>query len=668
MVAHCRFVSVYDAAGMADYFMRETQPRHERDMDREAMRLPDPGEHEGTVPELRRDISDNAAQAFRLIPGQTPSYDEAYNLIRGARADGEPTGKRITADYERSDGREFKQKHFIEVRMSWDTSISMTVANAETQHGRALVMSSLNDAAHWTMKQYAEKMGIARVGAGGRGGEVKGDIAWMAFAHHTTRPDKSGNVWPHYHIHFVVPNGVVLPDQKIRAIHMKKVLGFDGELSRSLQDMTASNFKRIGLEFRRNDDKPGNVIATGIPDDVRKQFISRSVEMQDYAKRKAGLDDAAWQALPARDRDRLMDRARNFTQGAAVDGMANRPAWRRKLHAAGVAPANPRGIAPLARSAEATMQQMAGLVTDLSRLSMPDRAERLRQDMARTHQVVRMQREQAKLHHPTIGPSVARAAGLARALVPVLVMRAHRLRYQAETLRRSPEMILKAGLHMQRQAVMQQVASLAETMKRIPMEGRTMAKEVTGERIPVGPQDRVHVDNAAGRYQVAVTFAAKAGDTSSDAERTVYHAMTFKERAPADALALRVIEAGGITRERWQAQAYDATPRQAPDADERLVRVYARKVAAGEIPLSQAVDTMARREESRAEPISRNPVHQTATYAPGAATADNRDQREAKWQDRIGNAVEKIHAGTAWADTQKAPTQNAPTPRMRMER
>ena len=75
-----------------------------------------------------------------------------------------------------------------------------------------------------------------------------------------------------------------------------------------------------------------------------------------------------------------------------------------------------------------------------------------------------------------------------------------------------------------------------------------------------------------------------------------------------------------------------------PDVVERLLRIYARRVSAGESSFSDAVDrlvTAERRERFRSGAMSINPIHHTLALAPGYA--------EPRYEDAMGDAlVERI--------------------------
>jgi hypothetical protein len=231
MVVTAKFISVYNPSGLTEYYLRETQPQHERDLDREYMQLPDPGEYAGTVPHLRQDISERAAQALALTPNQTPSLEEVYNVISGARADGMPTGRQTKPNYERADGQQFKPLHLVDVTVTPDKTISLAIANAETQGGRAMVLSAAHNAADDSVRDIAEHIGYARLGRSGNGGLEKGDLGWIRFTHHTTRPAQDGTVMPNLHMHYVIPNALAMEDGKVRSLTAKRLIGNIEEFS-----------------------------------------------------------------------------------------------------------------------------------------------------------------------------------------------------------------------------------------------------------------------------------------------------------------------------------------------------------------------------------------------------------------------------------------------------
>lgn len=578
MVASARFISVYSPSGITDYYLRETQPRHERDMDREYMRLPDPGEHDGTVPELRRDISDQAARSLALTPGRTPTRQEVYNILSGARADGGPTGKQIVSDYTRQDGREFKQKHCIDVTISSDVTVGLVMANSETQAGRARIMSAFDNAANDTMTGLADHLGYTRRGAGGSGGLEKGEIAWIKFTHHTTRPSSDGTISPNLHTHFVIPNALRLPTGEVRGIATKLLLHHGGDLSRQFEDKFAHNLQKIGVEFTR-EGKSNSVILTDVPRDVRQEFIKRGPEMRAYAEQHGTT----------------MRRAGIMTQGSNFDGVANRPEWRRKLHALGVPPRDVATGAPrlaIITSANGVMGQISALVME----NLPQRLERLRRDAVDNLQLARQVRER-----PGPGLSIATQAQLSRALAPAIVRQALALQMTAQAMRRAPGMAAGMARSIRHQAAARQavpalVYQLTHTLQR---------------------EDKPTMAPIPGRTATPAPIAN-----------------------PAE-----------------------------PDGIERLVRVYAAKVARGDMSFSAAVDAFVNAEQDQVKATGYNPVHQTYSYPKGSPGPENRYQREEKWGTRIADAVEKVYAGTAWDDVLKPAVERAQAqPTMKMQR
>lgn len=102
---------------------------------------------------------------------------------------------------------------------------------------------------------------------------------------------------------------------------------------------------------------------------------------------------------------------------------------------------------------------------------------------------------------------------------------------------------------------------------------------------------------------------------------------------------------------------------------ERMVRVYARKVHAGEMKISDAAAVFVDAEQRRDRlPAESGGPHPSYRYKEGGATPENRDARMEKWTDRIGASVAKMQRGeTLWPEIAKGPEQ-APERRMRMVR
>lgn len=555
--------------------MRETQSEYERDIDLAYEWKLAPDGMRGTIPELRRDIPKFAAQRLGIedaaVSRETLSRQQVLNLAAARRADGKPTGRGFKVYKE---GSQSKNRHFIDVTMTTDKSWSILLETAETAAMRALLQEMLKNANHSIMHQINDERGYTRRGRQFR--LERGELVWVSFTHHTTRPTQDGRVYPFFHMHNVVTSNVIAPSGHVGAIHTAHLNKYYmREKTAELQNLISAGAKRLGIDVKR-DHKTGSVSAACVPDKIRMAMSMRGQDMNRYIEQWCERKGVDWQTMTRHQRRPVEEQARRQTQSAYHDGIATRAEWRRDLSKLGWTPAD-RG------SPWKAFSSAAGPVLKAS-ASLLDRARQLRQDVQSTWRLAKHTSEMAATGRKFLG-SPALAATLARALKPTLTRQAVRLREMVQTMRNSLELpwLAKRAGHT------------------INSRG---ANEAVRQLVPAVMELKRQMDTKA-----------------------------FKE----------------------------------PDLAERMVRIYARKVDAGEIPMSKAVDTMVNIEERNVKPTGFNPVHQTYTYPKGSPGPENRIQREEVWTNRIAAAIDKLDAGTLWDDVKKAPRLDAPAPEMRMK-
>ncbi len=529
MVATCKFVSATNPAALADYYMRQTEDVQDRDQDRRYMHMPMP-EQDGTIPLLRQDIAHETLRRMGF-DGQ-PTRQQVYEIVAGRKADGEPTGKRPRKDYVFANGKQCKSKHFMDVTLSTDISVGIALANAETQAGRALILSAVHGAADDAMGAFERRLGAVIK----PDGEHQGRLVWLRFTHHATRPSLDGSVAPDLHMHHIVPNIVLLNDGRVGAINMRLMHGFVHDLGAEFHNSLAERAEALGIAVARHPKTHGAMFAD-VPQRVREHFAKRGKEMRAKAQEWAGDRELT---------SRMVQTANKRTQSKQTDGKATRIGWRADMLKLGFAPRD------VARPGVVETQPKPAM-------TLTERAHRLRNAMVQTWQVAKHQVEQATLHG-TLKPSLARAIALTRQMVPTLTRRAERL---------------------------------VKSMRQPWIKG---AAQKVGERI-----------------------------RSIGAAYTMVKIPTMDVPKPA-----------------------------VPDVNERMVGIYARKISAGEMRMSEAVDRFIRSEEDAVKPTGYNPVHQTYQYEKGTPGPENRYQREEKWEKRIVDAVMALEAGKdIWADTVK---------------
>lgn len=430
MVANCKFVSTAAPGELADYYMRPTEPRQDRDMAAEDMRQPVPEDHDGTVPRLRPDASDDVLRRMGFASREVPTRDQVREVLAGRRADGEPTGRRISSEYTRRDGTDCRPKDFMDITLSTDISFGLSLANAETRACGALILSVVHAAADEAMMAFEHKIGWTkrRDGAGGFR-EEQGELFWMRFTHHTTRPAADGSVAPSLHMHHVVPNAVFLPNGRVGAINMQRMHGFVHELGARFNQRLAARAAEVGIETRRHPQTGGAIVAE-VPEHVRQAFGQRGQDMRRMAENEARRSGLDFNQMPAAAQRSWIRDTHRRSQGTRRDGVAMRPIWRAKAASLGWLPAD------VARPALASPTVLPGGAGP----TLMQRAEALRQRMTQAWQTARLQIEQAEVRGRHWGmslmPSMQRAVGLAQALVPQLTQRAARLRQATSDLGR----------------------------------------------------------------------------------------------------------------------------------------------------------------------------------------------------------------------------------------
>lgn len=702
MVAYVKCVAVYSASDLADYYLRETEPQWQRNQDMENTFQMDPGEHEGTIPMMRRDVPDYVADRLHFRPHVTLTGQQVLNLIRGACADGEPTGRRLLNDYTREDGREYKTREIMDVTFSTDVSVGMALANAETPACRAIILNAAHAAADDAMHAFADKMAFTRRGAGGSGGTERGEIVWIRFTHHTTRPTQDGSVYPNLHFHHVVPSNVVLPDGKVRAMFTMKCHGHVKSFGNTFQDSFARYCRAAGINIKQFG-PTNSVVFTDIPDSLRMDFARRGFEMEQFARERAEAAGQDWDKMPYKERHRLMRLGRNIMQGPKQDGMADPALWRQKLAQAGLVRFDVSKVQPRARQADA---QPAGLA---------ERARRLALGARQTWQAHRQSMERAALRQES-APSLKRSAAFSAALARPLMERAQRLRLAMETLANRSLMVRDRARKLTQRTNLNQAMAILPRMQQT-LEGLSQRFKQIREGAPkMTNENNVSVINKKydfvsvvgssrqGRtvHQVCVTF----NEDGMGQYKSKFHDAVFDRKEAADMLAEKVYQQGYINNNKWRdtegsANFIPAPKQEAPQdhvgKTERMLRVYARKVHAGEISLSEAADTFAvaeeRRDDMRHPPqgyykhhgnlpmrpghmvpagtetvktkdADGNPItiqRETSRFEPLAkATPDNRDERSGKWSNRIIEKVSALERGeNIWPEVARGPDLQA---------
>jgi hypothetical protein len=117
--------------------------------------------------------------------GRRPSQKALHQVISGRRGDGTavrsgPLLDALTATRARIG--------YIDLCWSADKSVSLAWAMAPTDAERNLIVSAHKEAVSYAMRYVESVIGRARKGKAGRDGYDAGSLAWISFAHYTSRP------------------------------------------------------------------------------------------------------------------------------------------------------------------------------------------------------------------------------------------------------------------------------------------------------------------------------------------------------------------------------------------------------------------------------------------------------------------------------------------------
>ncbi|HEV7267580.1 MAG TPA: relaxase domain-containing protein [Falsiroseomonas sp.] len=347
---------------MADHLLQPTEPAEERNRAAEMTRELPGGEHEGTVPRVRRDLPPEVGEALALDPRRTPTREDVVNLAAGRRADGTEARKLRIRSYERQDGKLHAGVDFLDITLSTETSWGIARWNSATPEGRAILDAVVHRAADDAMAFAERELGFTRRGAGGRGGEEPGSIGWVRFTHHTARPTKDHPASPDWHMQHLIPNAVVTGRGHVGAMNLRRMTGFVHVLGAYFHARLATRGREAGMRVEL-DPRTGSAVLSDIPQSLREELGRRTREAEAEAKayaRRRGLD---WDTLSAKRRTRLLKVGARRTQASGRDGMAELENWRAVFARHGLRPMDVAGqvkrpqIMPLEARAEVAYRQ-----------------------------------------------------------------------------------------------------------------------------------------------------------------------------------------------------------------------------------------------------------------------------------------------------------------------
>ena len=218
---------------------------------------------------------------------------------------------------------------------------------APTDAERNLIVSAHKEAVGHAMRYVESEIGRARKGKGGRDGYDAGSLAWISFAHYTSRPTLeiarsdpvTGEPYtelvamkvagtPQLHSHVCVPAAVMTALGRVSSPDLSRMKGRVHEFGHVYQAFLARALRRYGIDVAL-DMATGAARITAIPEHVRAAFSKRTkggvAAARAYA-RDCGLD---WDNL---DDVRKVALTKRGVQGnprqAKQDDLADWVAWR----------------------------------------------------------------------------------------------------------------------------------------------------------------------------------------------------------------------------------------------------------------------------------------------------------------------------------------------------
>ena len=328
------------AAKMADHLLEQTLPILARDLAAYYQRGVHAGPHDGTVPEVRRDMDPAMAALLKLDPNRTPNRDEIAHVLAGQRADGEAMPGQA------------RQVAYIDLCFSADKSVALAWAFAPTEAERNAVAQAHRDAVEAAMAYVAAEIGQARRGKAGRDGVEPGQVGWIAFDHYASRPTVevarlgangipetelvtlkvAGD--PNLHTHVAVPNAVLTASGRVGSLDLQRLDGRIHEFGAYYQAHLAQNLRRLGVETRL-DERTGAARLPVIPDTVRDAFSKRTRDAEDDARAYARRIGRDWDMLGPDEKVDLLKGGAFASRRAKADDLSDFAAWTAQAKALG---------------------------------------------------------------------------------------------------------------------------------------------------------------------------------------------------------------------------------------------------------------------------------------------------------------------------------------------
>jgi hypothetical protein len=287
----------------------------------------------------RTDMAPEAADALGIDPTQAPTDAELDRLFEARRAD---TGEKWPTTRPR-------EISAYDLTLAPHKSVSLAAEFANSPAEAAAIWAAINGASDDTMRYVAREVGWARKGAGGKDGADPGEVGWVSFRHHTSRPTlqvkdgvtgvtylaevpMSGD--PHAHIHHAMFNMVATEGGRVGSLDTRRLQDRVHEFGAYFQGRLAGRLRELGMRTAYDVKEEAFVlpaISQAAVDLFSKGRRQTERNAKAYAKRQ-GLD---WEALPVERKFGILSAAAVAERRSKGDGRTERETWRDQAEAIG---------------------------------------------------------------------------------------------------------------------------------------------------------------------------------------------------------------------------------------------------------------------------------------------------------------------------------------------
>ena len=301
---------------------------------------------------VRPDLHPLAAIGLGINASRKLNQDQVEALLAGRRSNGDliegkhyAKRRALPVNPKTGERREAVPIGSYDFSTSTDKSVSVAWALANPLE-KAKIFNAHVEASRESVAYMADRIGVARIGDGGRLGSEKGHVGWLEFTHHTSRrtqfdvvdgevvarTDKGAPGDPELHTHHLIPNAVFTESGRVGSLDTAGVPGFLKEAGAVYQMRLAQHLRDADFQVEL-DPKTGAAVMPIIPDDIRTLFSKRSMIGELMARKYTADRGEDWEKLSD---DQRAGRLKTATQDmdqkvkGGKDDVANYEDWARQ--------------------------------------------------------------------------------------------------------------------------------------------------------------------------------------------------------------------------------------------------------------------------------------------------------------------------------------------------